>query len=210
MDIPLNAEVLCSDGVAGWSTCLIVNPINRQVTHVVVKTKGLFSSEVLVPARLVSTTTPTLIQLQCTRDELKLQEPFIEHRYVDAHLPGYTLERDGYLLHPYVTPEDHTLLISEERIPPGELGFHRGAHVEATDGRIGRVGEFVVDPADDHITHFVLREGHLWAQKNVTIPVSAIKRIEDDVLYLNLSKQEIAQLPAIPVRRWYRGRHVWQ
>jgi hypothetical protein len=37
MDIPLNAEVHCTDGVCGRSTYVIVNPVNEQVTHVVVR-----------------------------------------------------------------------------------------------------------------------------------------------------------------------------
>jgi hypothetical protein len=37
---------------------------------------------------------------------------------------------------------------------------------------------FVVDPKTGHITHLVLREGHLWGQRDVAIPVNAIERIE--------------------------------
>jgi hypothetical protein len=47
----------------------------------------------------------------------------------------------------------------------------------------------------------VLREGHLWGQKDVTIPVSQIERIEEDAVHLKLDKRSIEALPAIPVRR---------
>jgi sporulation protein YlmC with PRC-barrel domain len=73
--------------------------------------------------------------------------------------------------------------------------------VEATDGHAGRVDEFLVDPANGHITHLVLREGHLWGQKDVTIPVAQIDRIEDGAVYLKLDKESIGALPAIPIRR---------
>lgn len=51
----------------------------------------------------------------------------------------------------------------------------------------------------------VLREGHLWGQKDVTISVSEIERIEEDIVYLTLDKQSIEQLHGIPVRRWHEG-----
>jgi sporulation protein YlmC with PRC-barrel domain len=93
------------------------------------------------------------------------------------------------------------LPLEHERIPPDELAVRRGAHVEATDGRIGVVEEFLVDPINGHITHLVLREGHLWGKKDVTIPVAQIDHIEEDKVYLKLSKQSIEALPAIAVRR---------
>jgi sporulation protein YlmC with PRC-barrel domain len=73
--------------------------------------------------------------------------------------------------------------------------------VEATDGHVGRVDEFVVDAGTGHITHLVLREGHLWGQKDVSISISEIGRIEADVVYLKLDKAGIDALPTIPVQR---------
>ena len=63
--------------------------------------------------------------------------------------------------------------------------------------------ELIVDPESDHLTHLVMREGHLWGQKDVAIPVSEIERIEEDTVYLKLSKDEIGALPAVRVRRWW-------
>jgi sporulation protein YlmC with PRC-barrel domain len=70
---------------------------------------------------------------------------------------------------------------------------------------VGKVDEFLVDLSDGHITHLVLREGHLWGQKDVTIPVSEIQRIEEDTVYLKLDKHSIEKLPGIPVKRRYGG-----
>ena len=76
-----------------------------------------------------------------------------------------------------------------------------GMEVEAADGHAGTAGELVVDPQSAEITHFVLREGHLWGKKEVTLPVAAVERVARDRVYLKLDKQAIGQLPAIPVRR---------
>jgi hypothetical protein len=66
---------------------------------------------------------------------------------------------------------------------------------------VGRVDEFLVNPENEHITHLVMREGHLWGQKDVTVPVSAIDHFDEDTVYLKLNKQEIEALPTIAVRR---------
>lgn len=202
MDIPVNAEVACVDGVCGQSTYVIINPISRQVTHVVVKQKKGLHTEHLVPVDLVADTTRDLIRLRCTRDELARMEPFTETEYVQEKISGVAYLEDAYLVWPYHIPELNTTIpITHQRIPHGELAVHRGARVEATDGHVGRVDEFLVDPVDTHITHLMLREGHLWSQKDVTISVSQIDRIGEDAVHLKLDKHNVEALPAIPIRR---------
>ena len=204
MDIPLNAEVHCADGVCGRSTYVIVNPVNEQVTHVVVREEWFPHAEYLVPLSLVIESTPDIIHLRCTKDELIMQEPFTEVEYVEGDLPGFRYERDDFMMWPYNVPEEYEAIPVEiERVPLGELAVRRGAHVAAADGRVGRVDEFLVDPVSEHITHLILRKGHLWGQKDVTIPVSEIARIEEDTVYLKLTKEQIGALPMIPVRRRY-------
>jgi sporulation protein YlmC with PRC-barrel domain len=108
-------------------------------------------------------------------------------------------------LWPYITARgDYGTYVNVEQIPHDELAVHRGAHVEAVDGRIGQVDEFVINPENDHITHLVLREGHLWGQKDIAVPISEIERVESDIVYLKLDKQAVENLPAIPVKRWWK------
>jgi hypothetical protein len=59
----------------------------------------------------------------------------------------------------------------------------------------------LIDPGNDQITHLVMREGHLWGQKDVTIPVGQIDHYKGNTVYLKLNKRAIEALPAIPVRR---------
>jgi uncharacterized protein YifN (PemK superfamily) len=75
--------------------------------------------------------------------------------------------------------------------------------VEATDGYVGRVDEFLVNPESGHITHMVMREGHLWGRKDVIIPLSAMGKTREDTVLVNLNKHQIEALPTFPVhRRW--------
>jgi sporulation protein YlmC with PRC-barrel domain len=208
MDIPINVDVQCADGLCGRLTYVVIHPLTQRVTHLVVREAETPHTERVVPVALVAETTPNLVRMGCTRDELAKMGPFIETEYIWTKVPGMEqIPSRGYLpgeyvLWPYVVPETMECVpVEHKRVPPGELAVRRGARVEATDGRVGQVDEFLVDPTNGHITHLVLREGHLWGQKDVTIPVSQIERIEENVVYLKLDKHSIEALPAIPIRR---------
>jgi uncharacterized membrane protein len=145
---------------------------------------------------LVSETTADKIYVTCTLAELGELDVFSETHYIvneDA-----TLE----YLEPYMTPLDvHYLAVETVSVPPGELAVHRGTTVEATDGYIGTVGEFLIDPENGHITHMVLQKGHAWGKKEMTVPVAAIDRVDGVTVYLKLSKAELAALPSIALKR---------
>jgi hypothetical protein len=158
-------------------------------------------TEYLVPVELILESTAEHILLRCSGQELTTLEPFIETEYVAGDFAELEYKANEYWIWPYVLPEEEVIPLEYERIPPGEMAIHRGAHVQATDGRVGRVDEFLIDPTNDHITHLVLREGHLWGQKDVTIPLSEIDRFEEDTVYLKLDKSQIEALPSILVRR---------
>ena len=201
MDFPINVTVECIDGPGGRSTAIILNPITDQVTHLVVREPGLLGIERLIPVELVEESTPQRIRLRCTTDELATLQTFISTEFLPVP-PGFgPYPGEGAMLWPYVSPDPEVVTIGHEQIPLGEIAVHRWARVHATDGAIGRVDEFLVDPATSHISHLVLREGHLWGQKDVTIPVAEIDHIDEDAVYLKLNKHQVGAHPAIPVRR---------
>ena len=108
----------------------------------------------------------------------------------------------AYYYMPYVTSEIRAPVLAEHKqTPPGELAVHRGTRVEATDGYIGNVDEFVVNPENGHITYLVMREGHLWGKRDVVVPLSALGETREDTVFLNLAKHEIESLPTFSMRR---------
>jgi len=66
----------------------------------------------------------------------------------------------------------------------------------ATHG-VGRVQGLVIDPSDHHVTHVLLDEGHLWGQKRVAVPISAVTGVDVDGVRLNLTKDEVRDLPPV-------------
>jgi sporulation protein YlmC with PRC-barrel domain len=205
-EIPLGAEVECLDGPCGKTISIIINPTNKSVTHVVVRDKTLDDDERLVPIEHLGETTEKRVQLNIRRDEMARMEPFVKTRYLKTKnidfMESYIGHDFDFYLMPYATPmKTEYIPIDEEQIPPGELAVYRGARVEATDGKAGMLGEFLVNPLTGHISHLILMEGHLWGKKEVTIPVSAIDRIEEDTVYLKLDKKAVESLPPESVRR---------
>jgi hypothetical protein len=195
MDIPMNAEIYCRTKFCGTSTYVVLKPITEQVTHLVIKQWHAPYTERLVPIDLVVETTPHRIELRCSEQELVQMEPFFETDFVEVNIPHYG---DPFMAGAYAIPDLERIRVNREHLPVGELAVHRGARVEATDGHVGQVDEFLMDPLDEHITHLVLRKGHFWDRKDVTISVSQIDRLEEETVYLKLDKHSIESLPSTP------------
>jgi hypothetical protein len=208
MDISINAKVFCSDGECGKTIRVIIDPIKKKLTHIVVQGKGLESGlEQLVPIEKILQSTAEEVHLDCTHKEFIFLESYLAYEYIPGDENLYGFEYAHYSMHPFVLPdfEDEYEYESHnaefERIPRGDLSFRRGVKVHALDGVIGQVDEFLVSPQDHHISHLVLREGHLWGKKLVTIPVSEIDHVETDQVFLKLDKKAIEKMPAIPMRK---------
>jgi sporulation protein YlmC with PRC-barrel domain len=215
--IAINANVECLDGKCGKSCHIIINPTLKTVTHFVVENKNFPDSDKrLVPIEKIIETTPERICLSCTKKELTAMELFTEAHYIQTvnytpeteeseglELPIFT-DSSAIRMWPYVFPSELAtdyISVEEERIPPGELAIRRGAEVMATDGRVGRVDEFLVEPNSGHITHLVMGEGHLWDSREVVIPLAAIDQLYEHTIYLKINKEEVESLPEIPIKR---------
>ena len=199
IDIPIDGEAHCRDGRSGTLSMVIINPVSKNLSFVVVAYRG---TEYLVPRSSISATTPDLIVLGCTRKELTAMEPFKAQYFIDADLADYDFGGE-YHVEPFVDMEREGFIEEEELIPPGQLAIRRTNEVYARDGKIGAVDEFVVSRKTGDITHMVLREGFPRAKQEIAIPISAIEKAEDDRVYLNISKDQIAALPRVRVNRWW-------
>ena len=148
--IHLGAEVSCVDGMFGLSTHVLVNPVTRKVSHLVVQETTLQHPEYVVPVKYVVAGSADVILLQCTRDELRHMEPFVQTQYIYEPMPDYdsAYPIGSYYMCSYVVPEFMTQVpVEHEQVPPGELDVRRGMLVEATDGTVGYVDEFMMNPA---------------------------------------------------------------
>jgi len=200
MDIPLNVDVHCPDGRCGRSTHIIINPATEKVTHLVVKEQWPSWVERVVPVSWIAATTRDIIVLNQTRAQFTQLNAFNQTDFVQRDMPHYATDPKLTLVWPYTVPDRRVVEDEYRMVPPEELAVRRGARVRATDGRIGQVDEFLVDPQSGYITHLILREGLPWDKKLITIPITDIERIEENTVYLKLDKKNVKDLPTIPLK----------
>ncbi len=201
MKFPLNVDVHCTDGRCGRSTHIILNPVTEKVMHIVVKEQEAPYAERIVPVKWVKETTPELILLNHTKDEVATLDVFNQTNFVRRNVPHYAADPQVTELWPYVVPAKRIISEKHLQVPSGGRTVRRWARVKATDGDIGQVDEFIVDPESKYVTHLVLKEGLPWKKKQITIPVSEIERIENYTVYLKLKKQAVRALPTVPRQR---------
>jgi sporulation protein YlmC with PRC-barrel domain len=206
----IGAAAECSDGPCGAVIRVVVDPVARAVTHLVVEPEHREGLGRLVPLELIEGGTDE-IHLRCTLEEFDR----LPHAEETDFLPGGSGYED-YEAHesyywPYyglaggVAGADPSLaaasgILTRDTLPPGEVGVRRGERVHATDGEIGKVEGLVVDPAGGHVTHVLLQEGHLWGRKEVAIPIDAVTSIDDGIT-VSLTKRQIEDLPAVDLAK---------
>ena len=206
-DYTIGTEVTCSDGVCGEFSRVVLDPVARALTHLVVEPRHRPGMGRLVPIALVATTGEQMY-LGCSAAEFDALEDAQE-----THFLSEASEQLGYgegeaLSWPYyglggvggvggVGVTGVPAFITTDRVPVGEVDLRRGEHVHASDGDIGRVQGLVIDPADHHVTHVLLEEGHLWGKKELAIPIGAVRDVVADGVRLNLTRDQVRDLPPV-------------
>ena len=205
-ELRIGAKASCTAGPCGRVSRVVIDLGSRSATHVVVEPEGRSGLGRLVPLNLVDTASTGDIRLNCTQahfDELGAAE---ETKLVPGGNGGY----GGYGLGqavpgPYVGRSSFGVAggggmgdafdpVVVDTVPPGEIAMHSGEHVHATDGDIGQLQGFIVDPGNHHVTHVLLQEGHLWGRKKVAIPIDVVTGVVAGTT-LNITKQEVERLP---------------
>ncbi len=204
----IGSEVSCSDGACGELRRVIVDPIARTLTHLVVEPRHRRGTGHLVPIALAASTAKE-IRLRCTTAEFEALTDAEETQFLPGASGQWGYGQQQMLSWPYYGLGMRALgagagmgmaagpeAITYDRVPVGEVQVRRGEHVHATDGAIGRVQGLVIDPSDHHVTHVLLDQGHLWGHKRVAIPISAVAGVDDGVR-LHLTKDEVRDLPPV-------------
>jgi sporulation protein YlmC with PRC-barrel domain len=211
----IGAEVSCTDGVCGEVRRVVVDPVARAVTHLVVEPVRRRGTGRLVPLGLIDAA-PEEIRLHCTLAEFGQLDAAEETQFLPGgngygaygpeqalFWPYYNLGIGGGLADGMGTGmgvglENASRTVTSDKVPLGEVEVRRGEHVHATDGDIGQVQGLVIDPRDHRLTHVLLQEGHLWGRKEVAIPMSAVTGVDDGVR-LSITKQQVQDLPPVDV-----------
>lgn len=207
MTVPfvIGADAICTDGVCGQVSRVVVDPADWAVTHLVVVPSKRQELGRLVPLDLVDAAAGK-IRLRCTTAVFYNLARGEKTEFVQG-TGDYSQYKQGQS---GSDPSDMENLVRSglsitgrlpqtftyDSIPAGKVAVRGGDHVHATDGDIGQVRGLTVAPGTRHVTHVLLQEGHLWGHKQVVIPASAITRI-DAGIQLNITKQQVKHLPSV-------------
>jgi sporulation protein YlmC with PRC-barrel domain len=73
-----------------------------------------------------------------------------------------------------------------------------GYHIEASDGTVGHVCDFMMDDKSWAIGELVVKTGHRFSGNEVLIPVSKVDRFsyEKSTVFVNLTKAAVEQSPS--------------
>jgi sporulation protein YlmC with PRC-barrel domain len=204
-EFTMGARASCTDGFCGVVSRTILDPAAGTVTHLVIEPHHRHESGRLVPVQLIDETAGE-IRLRCTLAEFGGLDPAEDIDLAGDEYSG------GQAAAAFSMPHDFGMagrasstglgarqrILVSHAVPMGETEVQRHEHVHATDGWIGQVEGFVVNPADHTVTHVLLKEGHPWGRKQVAIPASAIASVKDGIR-LTISKKQVEDLPPLSV-----------
>lgn len=187
-----------------WSSTLSNAPSRTSSCN----TSAAVTSARLVPVELVESATERELRLRCTREKFQRLEAAKETEFLPGEADQFAYSPYQVTLRPYFAVSSMRVAsqkpqkFTHDKVPHGEVEVRRGQSVHASDGPIGRVRGLGVDPGDYQVTHVLLDEGHLWGEKEVCIPITAVTGVDViDGVSLSLSKAQVAERPPVEVHK---------
>jgi sporulation protein YlmC with PRC-barrel domain len=220
MRLDLGTPIHATDEVVGELGDVVIDPVEKRITHLVVKPHHGPGEARLLPVELVAGDDERGLSVRCTAEDVRRLPNIEELAYlrVDSevlHDPEWDVGVTDVLALPYYESGGYGGALEQDisfvvdRVAKGEVELRRASSVLTADGKyVGDVDGFLVD--GDHITHFVLERGHLWGRREVTVPIGAVAKVESDSVTVDLSMDEIGALPTHRVHRlpWQRKTSV--
>lgn len=212
MRLDLDSRVVCADGEFGEFADVVIDPSTPRVTHLVVQHYGRHDSAWLMPINRAQAREaerdPTIV-LDCSVAEVSAQKTLERSAYLPlGQRPEDDPDSDVGIERAFELPPNYSLGVNAldsgvgpmdsdphvtvlyDRIPKGTVEIRRVSEVTSSDGHhLGHVVGLVIDERAQ-IALLVLEHGHLWAKRQISVPIGSIDRIESDEVVLTLSHDE--------------------
>ncbi len=202
----LGASILASDGTFGELADIVVDPVARVVTHLVVEPSHRHLQSRLVPIDIVKVG-PDGLAVELTLDELRDLPRVAFSEFVPLASPidvgaDWDIVDQEVLAQPYWGGDvlgmgrtwDEPAQITFDRIPKGECEIRRDSKV-VDDHRqpLGHVEGLVVDAT--HVTGVVVRAGVLGWHHFVVVPLGEVDSVTNDAIRLSIGRAAFDALP---------------
>lgn len=205
-ELPLNLDIgahaHCLDGPCGKLVRLVVDPATDGVTDLIIEKGFLQKRDRVIPISAVKSTTDGEIHLAIGSHSLSDFPVFrvVEFRVPslgwDSALHGPEHVRYWKVAHGFnggqsVVPGSRQHL--NEGVASGSKVIGPGTKVHCIRGGAGKVDHVLLDCADGHITHLVVKRNLL--DEYHVVPVEMIQSVEDDGVTLSVSRDQVLALP---------------
>jgi len=211
MYLRLDAHLQTTDGLSGTLADVVLDPVKRSVTHVVVRAGDPDPAARLVPLQLVTggAGSGDSLSVTCTAEQFEQLESIQGYAYLPVdERPAPDSEWDvgvedvvmmpsyqGADLGVYTAEIDPNVGVTYDRVPKGEVEIRRSSVVASSDDHeLGAVEAVVVE--NGRITHVVVEKGHLWWHRAVSVPIESVATLETNAIGLSLAKAEFGKLPS--------------
>ena len=208
-----------TDGAVGEIADVIIDPVRRRLTHLVVQRGHRHEQARLIPIDAVASSADHVV-LSWSTEQVEHAPLVEETEFVElGHRPqpqaGSDIGTSRILAWPYYGagglglgmgfetdgPGRYQMSTTYDRIPEGTEEIRRTSEVVGVDNHVvGHVDGFIVDP-DDGITHVIVERGHLWGHRKVTIPMREVDSVTSDRVHLRAGRDEIGGFPTVPFHR---------
>lgn len=191
---------------------VVLNPNTKEVTHIVIRKGFLFTEDKVVPLNLIISATEGRVVLQL-RDvnDLHMLPPFEETHYIsldesefqtttyedELATPNYWYPPMGLMSYGYRTGYDYPsyTVETEQNIPDDTITLKEGARVMSVDNQhVGNVVRIFTESEHNQATHFLISDGIIFKHKKL-VPVSWIREIQEDKIYLGVGSAMLDKLP---------------
>lgn len=202
MRLVLGQRIPCEDGALRELSDVVVDGRSGRVTHVVVQPPGRPEGARLVSLELVGGDGEGAV-LRSSAEALESLEPVRAYASVPAgERPeagsGWSVGVEDVLVVPTYAPLDvaepelgPNVDLLYDRVPRGEVELRSSSSVYSADRhRLGSVHAVELDERG-RIDALILRRGHLWWRRDVSVPADAIASLETDVATLAIAKREL-------------------
>jgi uncharacterized protein YrrD len=197
------AAVSTADGErVGSVDRIVLDPLTKDVSHIVVRRGVLFREDKVIPVDMISTTDEEQIVLNPGVSDEDIP-PFEERHYMTVLEDFYEpdLESVPPLLYfgpyalatPVIPPVTET--VRNRDIPDRAVAVETGARVVTSDGEaVGRLAQVLM--TDGGVaTHLVVDVGSFLFEEHKGVPIGWIESIDDDVVRLGVPASMIEAIP---------------
>ena len=199
---------------------VVIDPVKREVTHIVVRKGFLFGEDKVVPIECVTSADEERIVLRDVDEDLEDLPGFEETYYIRADQAEdagigrsdetkrrttapfasswYWYPPTGstwWGVMPYAYARPPYVVRTVRNIPQDEVALEDDAEVMTLDEKkAGHVERLFTDPTDDRVTHILIAEGFLFKEHKL-VPTTWISHAKEDRIWLAVTERQLEALP---------------